>query len=162
MRISLLIDSPLSTLIKVLREFPTELKREIGKQTKKVAQPIWSESVHATATTRRGVRAADTARVGVTAENVFLRAGLGGKLSSGTGISQIILGEEFGADPKTEIKTTSVKGKRYKRRLGRNFRLPRRGGYIFYPASSAAFKRIFSLWVQTAYRTMHETIEKVT
>lgn len=159
-RISLLVDSPLRTLAHVMRGLDSDVKREIGKHTKKAVLPIWSESTKAHATNRMQVRLADSAKVGVTAQNVFLRAGVG-RLSSGTALERIAKGVEFGASPDTKVRTRSAKGKPYTRRMGTAFRLPRRGGYVAHPAARDAIPRIASLWVQTAHRTIHEALDKV-
>lgn len=160
-RISLLVDSPLRTLAHAMNGLDTEVRRQIGQQTKKAAQPIWLESMRGHATDRMQVRLADSATVGVTTQNVFLRAGTTGKLSSGTPVSRVALPIEFGANPNKMVKVTPRNGKPYQRRLGTRFRPPRRGGYVAYPAARDSIPRFASLWVQTAYRTIHETIEKV-
>lgn len=161
-RISLLIDSPLRTLATAMRNVEPEVKRQIGSATKKSASPIWLESMHGHATDRMQVRLAGTAQVGVTAQNVFLRAGGVGTLSSGTPISLITKPTEFGANPNRMITTRSRNGKTYRRRMGTMYRLPRRGGYVAYPAASDSIPRVASLWVQTARRTIFEKIETVT
>jgi len=59
------------------------------------------------------------------------------------------------------VTVTTRKGTTYKRRLGTRYRLPRRGGYVAYPAAGDSIPRFASLWVQTAIRTIHETVERV-
>lgn len=160
-RISLLIDSPLRTLAHAMREWEPETKRQIGKATKSAALPIWRESTRAQAFTRMQARLAESATVSVTAQNVFLRVGSKGTLSSGTPLKVLAKAIEFGADPETVIHVTSPKGKSYKRKLGRRFRLPRSRGYVAHPAAAdGAIRRIASLWVQTAIRTLHEQVER--
>lgn len=160
-RISLLIDSPLRTLAAAMREVEPETKRQIGAATKKAAQPIWLESMRGNAETRMEVRLADSAQVGVTAQNVFLRAGGVGVLSSGTPISVVAKPIEFGANPGRIIESRTRNGTPYQRRMGTVYRLPRRGGYVAYPASSESIPRFASLWVQTARRTIFEKLEEV-
>lgn len=159
--ISFLVDSPLSTLIQAMRGLDTEVRTQIGRQTKKNAQPIWAEETRGQVQTRLQARLASSARTGVTTRNVFLRAGATGKIGTTT-MSRLALAVEFGAQPSKEIKTTSRRGKPYKRRIGSAFGRPRSRGYVAYPASAEAIPRVASLWVQTAIRTIHETIEEAT
>lgn len=161
MRISLLIDSPLSVLMHAMQGLDSDVRREIAAQTKTVVGPIWAEETRMRPASRLQSRLAQSATVGVTQQNVFLRAGGVGKLSSGTGISTLALAIEFGANPNKQITTHSRKGRQYKRRLGPAFGGPRRGGHVAYPAATQAIPRIAALWIQTAVRTIHETIEDI-
>lgn len=159
-RISLLVDgSPLATLAHVMSGLEREVKKEINAATKKAALPIWSEGTHAHAQTRLQVRLADSSRVGVTADNVFLRAGNVGVLSSGTPIDTLAEPIEFGANPERPVATRSRKGTEYKRRLGGAFRTPMRGGRVVFPASRDSISRVARLWIQTTLRTMHEQLD---
>ncbi|WP_460776014.1 hypothetical protein [Microbacterium sp. GXF7504] len=160
MRISLLIDSPLATLMHAMRGLDADVKKRIGQHTKAEAQPIWTETTREQALTRLQSRLAESARVGVTAQNVFLRAGAVGRLSSGTAISTIAKPAEWGADPAKPVKTRSKRGTAYQRRLGPSFGAPRRSGHVAMPAARISIARIASLWIQTAIRTIHESIEK--
>lgn len=158
--ISLLIESPLSTLIQAMSGLDKEVRTQIGRHTKAAAQPIWAESTRSQVSTRLQTRLADSARVGVTTRNVFLRVGGTGKIGA-VPLSTLARAIEHGAAPNTIVNTKSRKGTPYKRRMGAGFRLPRTRGYVAYPASSEAIPRIASLWVQTAVRTVHEAVEKV-
>ncbi len=160
-RISLLVDSPLRTLAHAMNGLDTEVRRQIGAATKAAAQPIWLESARGHATDRMQVRLADSATVGVTTQNVFLRAGSKGALSSGTPVSRVAHAIAFGANPNKMVKVNPRNAAAYQRRMGTRFRLPRRGGYVIYPAARDSIPRFARLWVQTAHRTIHETIEKV-
>lgn len=157
--ISFLLDSPLRTLMHAMREVDGDMRTQIGRHTKAAAQPIWTEATRAQVGTRLQIRLADSARVGVTTRNVFLRAGGTGRIGK-TPMSRLALAIEFGAYPDTIVESRSRKGKPYKRRMGGGFRLPRARGYVAYPASSEAIPRLASLWVQTAIRTIHEGIER--
>lgn len=137
-----------------------DVRSQIGRHTKAAAQPIWGEATRSQVTTRLQTRLADSARAGVTTRNVFLRAGGTGKIGA-TPLSVIARAIEHGAHPDKMIATKSRTGNPYKRRMGSGFRLPRSRGYVAYPAASEAIPRIASLWVQTAVRTVHETVEKV-
>lgn len=159
-RISLLIESPLTTLAHAMLQLEPDVKKQINKATKAAATPIWQESTRAQTSSRLQVRLADSARVGVTAQNVFLRAGAIGVLSSGTPIDRIAKPIEFGANPATPVATRSRTGTPYTRRLGPAFGRPRRGGYVAHPAFREAVGRLASAWVQTARRSVHEFVEK--
>lgn len=158
--ISLLIDSPLATLMHAMRGLDRDVRTQIGRHTKAAAQSIWAETTRANVTTRMQTRLADSARAGVTTRNVFLRAGGVGRIGS-TPLSTLATAIEFGAHPDTRVASRSRKGTAYTRRMGGGFRLPRSRGYVAYPAASESIPRIASLWVQTAVRTIHETVEKV-
>lgn len=159
-RISLLVDSPLSTLLQAMQGLDGEVRRQIGRQTKAHAQPIWAEETRGQIQTRLQAKLASSARAGVTTRNVFLRAGTTGKIGQ-VPLSTLAKAIEFGADPKKIIKSTSKRGNPYERRMGSGFSRPRRAGYVAYPAASEAVPRIASLWVQTAIRTINESIEEV-
>lgn len=162
MRISLLIDgSPLAVLATVMRGLPTDVKREIGKHTKGPAADMWRDELNQHVEDRRQGRLASSGTVGVTQFNVTLRAGGVGSLSSGTPVSAIAKATEFGANADQKILTRSRAGRPYKRRLGPTFGPPRRGGKTAYPAARQVISRVASLWVQTAYRTIYEKIERL-
>ncbi len=161
-RISLLIDSPLRDLAHAMRGLDAEVKKQIGAQTKAEALPIWLDETKGRAVTRLQVRAlVDTSRVGVTAQNVFLRAGAVGKLSTGTPAAVLARAAEFGSPPDRPVKTRSRAGTAYTRRMGTAFGARSKGGNVVYPAARDAIPRFASLWVQTALRCIHETVEEV-
>lgn len=158
--ISVLVDSPLRDLVLTLRETPTDLKRQIGQHTRNAARPIWTEELKARASTRLQHRViVASGAVGVSATNVTLKAGGKGRVN-GTPTSALIGATEFGMSPDALIDTRSRKGTPYKRRAGGTFLARRRQGYVAFPASRDSISRFASLWVQTAYRTFAEAIEK--
>ncbi len=159
--ISLLIDSPLRDLALALRAVGPEMRAQINDATKTAANPIWNEEIRGRAVTRIQQRAlVDTARVGVTARNVLLRAGGAGKLSSGTPIRNVEWAAEWGMNPDRVVKTRSHKGTVYDRKAGNAF--PRMRDGVAFAAAKDSIPRFASLWVQTTRRTIHEQIEKVT
>jgi hypothetical protein len=159
-RISLLVDSPLRDMLLAARALPAEVRKEINTQTKRAAEPIWFDETRGRASTRLQQRAlVNSARVGVTARNVFLRAGSVGKLSSGTPVSVVAKAAEYGANPSKPVMQRSRKGKKYTRRMGNAFGAPRRGGHVFNPAAQDSIPRFASLWVQTAVRTALDALE---
>lgn len=159
-RISLSIDSPLRTMLIGARSAPAEVQKQIAAYTKSEAQPIWFEETRDRAVTRLQQKVlVDSARVGVTQRNVFLRSGAVGSLRSGTPVADIAKPAEFGMYADKEITTRSRKGKTYTRRGGSAFLGPRRGGYVFWPAVAVAALRIASLWVQTGVRTLLDKLE---
>lgn len=161
MRISLLIDgSPLAVLATVMRGLPSDVKREISARTKGPAVEMWRDELNQNVETKLQGAVASSGTVSVTARNVTLKAGAAGALSSGTPVGDIITATEFGMRSAAPIETTSRKGTRYTRRAGTAFGPRRRAGNTVYPAAKAVIARIASLWVQTAYRTTAEKIER--
>jgi len=160
--ISLLVDSPLRTLATVMRDVPTETKRQISAATKSAAKPIWFEETRARAGTRVQQRVlVDSADVSATARNVTLKSGGKGSLSTGTKATVLAGAAEFGMNPGKPIKSRSKKGKAYTRTAGNAFGPNRRKGYVVYPAAFDSIPRFASLWIQTAHRALYEADEKV-
>lgn len=161
-RISLLVDSPLRTVNLAFGGLDSEVRKQITRYVKSDATPIWQQETAEHAASRLQVRVlAGTARVGVSGLSVTLKAGGGGTLSTGTKTAAISRAVAFGADRNSLRPVHSRKGRLYKRRIGLKFNLPRRGGYVVYPAAREAIPRLGSLIVQTVIRTTHEVIEKV-
>jgi hypothetical protein len=154
-RISLLVDSPLRDLAIVYRAIPADLRKQINRATKSAAQPIWKTETAERANTRIQQRTlVDTAKVGVTNRNVFLRAG-GGRYAALQGAA------EFGRPTAAPIKSRSKRGKAYTRTTGSLFGPRDRRGKVVFPASRDSISRFASLWIQTTIRTIHEAGEKV-
>jgi len=159
-RISVLVSDELSTLLQAVRAIPKEVASNIRKYTKADAEPLWQEAVRGHVTDRMQTRVlSDTARVAVSDSNVILRSGGIGKTGK-TPNTLLVSGTEFGADRNSVKSLTSKKGTRFTRHTKRQFKLPRRGGYVVYPAARDAIPRVASLWIQTAIRTIHEQLEK--
>lgn len=154
-RISLLVDSPLRDLAVVYRVVPAELRKQINRATKTAAQPIWKTETAERATTRIQQRSlVDTAKVGVTNRNVFLRSG-GGRYAA------LASAAEFGRPTAAPIKSRSKRGKAYQRTTGSLFGDRNQRGKVVFPASRESISRFASLWIQTSIRTLHEAGEKV-
>jgi hypothetical protein len=160
-RISVLVEPKLQILLSAVREMPRDVAARIRKETKEVVKVMWQEEVRGNVSTRLESRVLlSSATVAVSDINVTLKAGGVGKLSSGTPRSAIATAVEFGADPRFARTVTSSTGRAYKRRTKAQFRLPRSRGYVFWPAARAVIPRAASLWIQTAYRTAAESLEK--
>ena len=159
MRISLLIDSPLATLQQAMRGLDSAVKRQIGAHTKRAALPAWQEETRFRGDTRQRSILAQSAAVGVTATNITLKAGVG-PLSRTAPLTQLAKGIEFGNNPHVKEKAVSKTGKVFDRRRGNRFGPPTKDGNVAYPAARAVIPRIIALWVQTAAREVHETVEK--
>ena len=161
-RISLLLDSPLRDLAIAYRAVPAEVKKQINAHTKSAAEPIWKQETAERGTTRIQQRVlVDSARVGVTNRNVFLRSGAVGKLSSGVAVDRLATAAEFGRPDAAPIKSKSGKGTPYERKTGSLFGPRTRKGNVVHPAASDSIPRFASLWIQTAIRTLHEAGEEV-
>lgn len=159
-RISLLIDSPLRNMLAALRVVPAEVRKQVTTHTRRTAEPIWFDEMRGRATTRLQQKALVTsARVGVATRNVYLRSGSTGKLGSGTPVAIVAKAAEYGAQPTRGIEQRSKNGKRYTRRLGKTFGLPRSRGYVFNPAAREAIPRIASVIIQTARRALFDALD---
>ncbi|MBH0054484.1 hypothetical protein I6E74_09935 [Salinibacterium sp. SWN139] len=160
-RISILLSKDLQTLLSAVRQIPKEVAAEVRKQTKAAAFPIWGEEVRGRTASRQQVSIlSDTARVAVSDSNVLLKSAAVGKTSNGVPKSLLATGTEFGGNPNKVIHSRTKAGKPYTRKQGKQFPLPRRGGYVVYPAARDSIPRLASLWVQTTVRTIHEALEK--
>ena len=161
-RISLLVDSPLRDLALAYKKVPTELRKQINKQTKSEAEPIWKQETAQQALSRIQHKVlVDSARVGVTNRNVFLRSGAVGKLRDGTPVERLATAAEFGRPSAAPIKSKSKTGKAYTRTTGPLFGPRNRKGNVVYPAARESIPRFASLWIQTTLRTLHEAGESV-
>lgn len=161
-RISLLLDSPLRDLAVAYRVVPADVRKQVNAATKSAAEPIWKQETAERGTTRIQQRVlVDSARVGVTNRNVFLRSGAVGKLSSGVPVERLATAAEFGRPADAPIKSHSKKGTGYTRKTGSLFGPRTRKGNVVHPAASDSIPRFASLWIQTTIRTLHEAGEKV-
>jgi hypothetical protein len=159
-RISLLIDSPLRSLLLVMRNTPSETRRQMNKASKAAMVPIWKEEVTANAETRLQHRVlVDSATVGVTARNAFLRSGGTGTLRTGTPVSMLAQATEWGLASDRTVASRSRAGTEYTRRAGNAFGPRRRDGHVVWKAARRSIPRIASLWIQTAMRTLLDAID---
>ncbi|WP_390178097.1 hypothetical protein [Microbacterium sp. MTN4-26] len=90
---------------------------------------------------------------------MFLRSGGRGTLSSGTPVSVVAAGAEFGMNPSRPVTQRSRKGNEYTRKIGPVFLAPRRQGYVVFESGKASISRVASLWIQTAARTLYDAAE---
>ncbi len=159
-RISLLIDSPLSRMLLALRTVPEQARKQAQAYANSEGGKIWTEETRDRAGTRLEQRVlVDSARVGVTARNITLRAGGVGNLSSGTPVSLLANAAEYGMGSGKEIATKSRKGTPYTRRVGASFRAPTRRGYVFNPAVRDAIPRITSVIIQSVRRSLFDALD---
>lgn len=159
-RLSLLIDSPFRDMLILLRRVPAEAGRQATKYARAEATPIWKEETAGRADSHLRQRVlVDSARVGFTSRNVILRAGGTGRLRSGTAVSDLRIAAEFGMQQDSTVGTTSRKGKRYVRRIGRTFGVRNRRGKVFYPAVREATPRILSVVIQSFRRELFDALD---
>lgn len=159
-RISLLIESPLRDLLLLMRSVPGEADKQARKYAQDAAEPVWFEETRARGVTRIQQRVlVNSARVGVTGRNIFLRSGAVGRLSSGTPVSRLANAAEFGIGASKMIDTRSRKGTPYKRRAGSAFGAPRRGGNVFWPSVKDGSARVVSVIIQTYRRTLFDALD---
>jgi hypothetical protein len=164
-RISLLIDSPFRDLLLALRAVPAETRKHVTAHMRRVAEPVWTEETRGRAATRQQQRVlVNSARVGVATRNVYLRSGGVGKLSSGTAVSTLAMGDEFGVNPNKlqKVAAHSRRGgtvKAHTRKIGGRLPAVRRGGYVVYTAAREAIPRIGSVIIQSAARTLLDAMD---
>lgn len=162
-RISLLVSRDMRVLLEAVRGMEAEVRKQIRTHTRGSAQPLFKDEMAQHTGTRLQNRVlVDSARISVTDQNVVMKTGIVGKLSSGTPVSQLASAAEFGAGSGRTVQQRSGRGPNnsYSRRMGGAFGAPRRKGNVFFPAVREAIPRLGALWFQTAYRTVAETFEK--
>lgn len=160
-RISVLVSRDFQALLTVVRGLDDAVRKRLRQHTRAQALPIWLQEVRGRVQTRLQTRVLlDSARVDVSDQNITLRSATIGK-THGTPNSTLAAGAEFGANPDRKIATRTKDGTRYTRRLGSVFLPVRSRGWVVFPASGEAVRRVGALWVQTAYRTTAEELEKV-
>jgi len=159
-RISLLIDSPFRDMLIVLRNVPAEARKHALRFARSESGPVWKEETAGRATTHLQQRVlVNSSRVGVTGDNVILRAGGTGRVSSGTPVADLRVGAEFGMDAGSKIQQRSRKGTLYTRRVGRTFGPRNRRGKVFFPAVRDAAPRIVSVVIQSTVRALYDALD---
>lgn len=156
----------LSQVEKRFRSLPRELKNDLRRYQRSEVGPIWREetkaNIGANNISQKVFKSGNTVKAGA---SITLRASGSKKKLSGTGVaSDLILAAEFGAKRQnayTKYNRRSPKGTSHTvlRRASRQSPAYRRGGYVIYPASSKAIKRITSLSVQTVMKKIHDSVE---
>lgn len=142
---------------------------EIGKQLragiKTIALPEWQAALrNSAASPAQSTVLVGTAKVKVSNQNIRLSAGDSAKrLSGGARVRDLAHAAEFGADrDKRKTYQAHRKGRSFtvhNRHTTRQLRLPRRRGYVVYPAGAQIIPRIASLAVQTVVRTLLDAID---
>lgn len=159
-RISLKIDSPFRDMLILVRNVPAEASRQALKASRSEANPIWKEETAGRATTRLQQRVlVDSARVGVTGRNIILRSGGTGRLASGTAVTDLRVGAEFGMNANSLIRQKSPKGKSYLRRAGSTFGPRNPKGKVFCPAVRDASARVTSVVIQSFRRALFDALD---
>jgi hypothetical protein len=144
---------------------PKEVKNDLRKYQRSEAGPIWKESVAekvgATPISERVFKTGNTVKTGAV---ITLRSGGSNrKLSGGATPAELVRAAEFGTNRKNEYtryNRVSPKGNRHTvtRRASRQLPNRRRGGYVVYPASKRATKRLVSLSVQTITKRIYDSV----
>jgi hypothetical protein len=148
------------------RKLPNEVRNDLRKWQRSEASPIWKEEVSAksgaTRLSERVFKSGNTVKAG---SIMILRAGGSTKkLSGGASAAELVRPAEFGSnrrDKYTKFNRVSPKGKSHTvtRRSSRQLPHHRRGGYVVFPASTKAIRRVTSLSVQTVTRRIYDSIE---
>jgi hypothetical protein len=156
----------LQDLVRALKGAEKAVAQSIRAQTRKVLVPEWKAAVVERAETIYEVRLAGTARVAVSDQNVTMQAAKvrGTKFSGGLDLRDSWSTVERGANlNKTE--TYDRKSKRggthtVTRHTMHAFRPRKKGGHVLGPARQEIGPRALSLWVQTAVKTLYDSIER--
>jgi hypothetical protein len=148
----------LQAAVLAIRSVPKEIRAQIRKHTKAMAEPEWKQGVASRAQSKLDHKVlVKTARVQVRDTNVVLRSGATAKLKD------LTKPVEFGADRE---QVTSYQGRRgskrfnVKRHTARQMGWRRQEGRVVYPTANDLIPRFASLWVQTVIRTFYEAIER--
>ena len=168
--VSALASREIRALLLALRQAEPEIRKQVNNQSKLVVTSIWKQAIaeEASSSFGRTQRArvkviANTAKASVGSRGVRLSAATTGRpLSGGLNGKTQWQALEFGASESVRtVRGTSKLGKEYSMERNVHAQLdPRKKtGYLFFPAAKATVPRILSLWVQTAVRTLAETVE---
>jgi hypothetical protein len=136
----------LKATVLAVKSAPTDIRRDVRQQTRKVAAPAWKDALQKRATTVQQTRMlANTARITVSDQSVRVRAASSKRKVLSGGATPFEHGRAF------EFGSSRTRGRQLPR--------PKRSGYVFYPALAEMAPRIISLWVQTAVRVIHNSLE---
>lgn len=151
MRLDVRQSRALTALVQVMATIPREVAKNIRQQSKAVIVPEWKKLLaeHAPALIFFQ-RLVNPATAYVSDRGVKLIAGKNGAFPRET---------EFGAYRETYVDYTDRRGSVH-RRTKRQFWHYVAGGRVVIPAVAEMIPRAGALYVQTAYRTVAETIEK--
>jgi hypothetical protein len=136
----------LRATVLALKAAPKDIRGDVRRETRAVAAPQWTAELHRLSRSPQQTRMlANTARITVSDQSVRVRAA-GSKRKALSG----------GATPYDEGKAFEFGSSKTR---GRQAPRPRRRGYVFYPALATMGPRIIALWVQTAVRVIHNSLE---
>lgn len=148
----------LQAALLALASVPREVRAQVRRHTKAMAEPEWKAGVAKRAVSKLDQKVlVATARVQVRDTNVVLRSGAVGKLKP------LTKPVEFGADRDswTTYQGRSPKGARFKvkRHTQRQLAWRRPKGRVVYPTAEELIPRFASLWVQTIIKTFYDALE---
>lgn len=152
MRLDVRKSRELTALVQVMATVPREVAKQVRAQTKKVIVPEWKKLLAEKAPGERifHERLVTPSTAYVSDRNVRLIGGANGKFPRET---------DFGAY-REDYATYSTRRGSVTRRTQRQFWHFVKTGRVFYPAVSEMIPRAASLYIQTCYRTVMETVEK--
>lgn len=144
----------LTALVQVMATIPRDLTKDVRAQTKAVIVPEWKKLLAEKAPGEQifHQRLVAPATVYVSDRGAKLIAGANGKFPRET---------EFGAY-REDYNTYTTRRGSVTRRTQRQFWHYLKAGRVVYPALVEFIPRAWSLYAQTAYRTIAEKIEKAT
>ena len=161
-------DRQLTSLVQSMTFLDKEVTRLVRWQSRLVIDDEWRKGVRERAKSPLQHRMlADTARVVVSDRNVGLRSGAtrgslkGFPANSNMNAQRV----EFGGNPdkKTTYQRKPKRGNTHSvtRRTAGQLGLRYRNGNAVFPAAENLIPRIRKLWIQTAVRTIHDSLEEV-
>lgn len=152
MRLDVRRSPQLTALVQTMATIPREVAKEVRGQTKAVIVPEFKKLLAEKAPGERifHTRLVAPSTAYVSDRNVRFIGGANGKFPRET---------EFGAY-REEYTTYQTRRGSVTRRTQRQFWHYLKGGRVFYPAVAEMIPRAASLYIQTAYRTIAESIEK--
>lgn len=158
MRLVVTKSEALSAAVGVMATMPREAAKATRQYSKAVIEPEWRKGLARRAPERIfHTRLVDTSSALVSDRGVRL-------MSGSDRASNFTRETEFGAyreDFNTYTRRSKNGGRhRVTRRTQRQFWHYTKKGHTVYPTASDMIPRIAALWVQTIYRTVHETLEK--
>lgn len=149
------------------RALPKDVKNSLRKYQRQEVTPIWKEEMAARQDRTRMSSTIFKSGTRVKAgAPMSLIAGAGTKKLSGGGTpKELAKAMEFGSNRRneyTKYNRVSPKGKRHTvtRRTSKQLPPFKKGGYVAYPASTLAAKRIAKLSAQTMVRAIYQASER--
>lgn len=158
MRLDIKKSAALSATVQTLATIPKDVAKEVRTHTKAVVEPEWKKGLAGRAANRtQHERLVGPATTYISDRGVRLVAG-------SNRADNFTRETEFGSyrEEFNTYRRRSPRGKSHPvtRRTQKQFYHYTKKGHVVYPTAENMIPRIASLWVQTTYRTVAESLEK--